>query len=155
MTFNGTILFNNLLGHNIKKYLMIVPFLLFVTNAFSEEIINSDFTLVYRMNNDNDVQIVFDFIKTWIARNNHYNCTIRNAEEGNENAEIFLIEKPVTRFNYTSYQCIFYSKGKRINLILSDNEILGLTTPYSSNEREQVFERFYQLYRWNVLGIYP
>lgn len=147
----------NTFGQNKRRYLIIAFFALLAINIFAEEITNSDYTFIYKMNNNEDIQLVFNKIKTFIAKNNHYYCAIRNAEDGNEKTEIFAILKPVTNeiYNYTVYQCIFYSKGKRIDLILSDNEILGLTSPYSEDGREQVFQRFYDFYRYNVLKIYP
>jgi len=139
----------------LRKYLIAGVFFLIALNAFSGEISHPDYTLVYRMDNDSDVQAVFNIVKEWIAKNNHYNCTIKTAEEINKDAEIFIIGKPRKNemFNYTIYQCLFYSKGVLIELFLSDNEAIGFTRPYSANEREAVFERFHQLYRWNVLGI--
>ena len=68
-----------------KAYILICIFLLVSVKAFSGEISHPDYTLVYRMEND--------------------------------------------------------------------NEVVGITSRYSSSEREAVFERFNQLYRWNVLGI--
>jgi hypothetical protein len=132
---------------------------LFATVAFSGEIKLPGYEYVYEITGEKDVEIVLDIIKTWISLYKNYNCTIKNAEQGNEKLAILAIRKlPANMMIGTKNEavhCQFYLNDKKIEIFLSKYEIIGLTESYEPDEREKVFDKIYNLYLYNMKAVIP
>jgi hypothetical protein len=138
----------------MKRFLVIITMCAIVTAAYPEEIKHPEYDYFYVIKEQNDVNIVLKTIKTWISKYRNYNCSIKNAEEGTEKLACLAIKKIPMNFGPSNdvAHCQFYLNGKRIDLFLSENEILGLTQEYKANEAEEVYNKVYSLYFNNMRG---
>ena len=139
----------------MKKFIIAMALILFCFGALAgQDYKPPQYTYFFEITSDTHLMIAFDMIKAWIAKNNHYSCRMDSIEEKLKAFKgIIIVKLPVMeKYNYTLEIVNFYMNGKKIELLLSDNPAVGLTNPYSQSERDKVFERFYDLYRWNIKG---
>ena len=138
----------------MKKFILLVLLALCGYSLFGgEEITAPGFEYVFILTEKNDVSFVYNVVKEKIAQYQHWNCTIENAEVNNTTLKALIIQKLPPFNNLPDFPGIliqFYYNGKRIDLFLAKIDILGLTQPYNSEYRANVFERFYNLAVWNM-----
>jgi hypothetical protein len=122
--------------------------------VFSDEINLPNYDFAYEINERQDIQIILDNIKARIGEYNYYYCKIQNAEESDKDLAIYVISKlPQNNFNgigVNGINCILYYNNKWIQIIFSENEILGLTQAYTNEDRANVYNRIYNLIRNNM-----
>ena len=139
----------------MKTGIIVLLLVFLCMGVFAQQTLQPEESYLFRINNNEELDGAFEIIKECIADNNHYHIRMAAKSDalGPEDTVLaIIIFQKMEVQNFTMKRLLFYMNGARIDITLSDNEIFGYTQPYSQSERYKVFDRFNQLYRWNVLG---
>jgi len=138
----------------MKKLLLVLLFGILSINVFGQQVPKEELTQFLRINNKEDLAKAFELIKSKIATNSYYNVVLDNKNAVTPEQTILMVAKwPKTEnWNHVVERLMFFGKGVKIDIYLSENEVTGLTSHYAQTERDMVFNRFYDLYRRNILG---
>ena len=136
----------------MKRIIFCFLLVFILAPVFSEEINYPGFVYAFVIRNQEDEATALSTIKAWIAKYKNYNCSISNAPNGS-NAEMgaLTIETKINPNQRSEIAiCRLYLKGKLVTTTLSVDEVYGLTQRYSLEQIDEVYDRVYSLYYYNM-----